>query len=123
MTVLNTTTLNTLKSQLIPQWPHLADFQEKDREYKAKQKRDYDERHRTRPLDPLLPDAPVWIRTENNQTTGHIRSQANTPRSYNVTTSDGQELRRTRQHLTPRSPVQTRSRSGIPLRPPDRLSM
>ena len=86
------------KSQLIRQWPYLADFQEKDREYKAKQKRDYNERHRTRPLDPLLPDAPVWIRTENNQTIGHIRSQANTPRSYNVATC--RELRRTRQHLS-----------------------
>ena len=33
------TDIPTPKSQLIPQWPHLADFQEKDREYKAKQKK------------------------------------------------------------------------------------
>ena len=33
------TDIPTSKSQLIPQWSYLADFQEKDREYKAKQKR------------------------------------------------------------------------------------
>ena len=59
------TDIPTSKSQLISQWSYLADFQEKDREYKVKQK-DYDKRHRTRPLDPLLPDAPVWIRNEND---------------------------------------------------------
>lgn len=54
------TDIPTPKNQLIPQWPYLADFREKNKEYKAKQKRDYDERHRTRPLDPLLADTPVW---------------------------------------------------------------
>ena len=68
----------------------------KDKEYKDKQKKDYDERHRARPLDPLLPDTPVWIRTEQNQTTGQIRSSAVALRSYIVTMSDGRELRRTR---------------------------
>ena len=117
------TDIPTLKNELIPQWSYLSDFRERDKEYKAKQKRDYDDRHRTRPLDPLLPDTPVYIRTGDNQITGQIRSHASTPRSYLVTTSDGRELRRSRQHLTPRSPVQTRTRSGIPLRQPDRLSL
>ena len=58
------------KNQLIPQWPYLQEFREKDDEYKAKQRRDYNDRHRVRPLDPLHPDTPVWIRTEQNQTTG-----------------------------------------------------
>ena len=34
------------------------------------------DRHRVRPLDPLLPDTPVWIRTEQSETTGHIQSPA-----------------------------------------------
>ena len=106
------------KNQLIPQWPYLQEFREKDDEYKAKQRRDYNDRHRVRPLDPLLLDTPVWIRTEQNQTTGHIHSPANTPRSYIVTTTDGQELR-TQKHLTPRSPVQTCSHSGVLVRPPN----
>ena len=117
------TDIPTPKTQLIPQWSYIQEFQEKDSEYKAKQRRDYNERHRVRPLDPLLPDTPVWIRTDQSQTTGHIHSPTNTPRSYIVTTTDGRELRRTRQHLAPRSPVQTRSRSGVPVRPPDRLTL
>ena len=117
------TDIPTLKKELIPQWSYISDFRERDKEYKAKQKRDYDDRHRTRPLDPLLPDTPVYIRTGNDQTTGQIRSHANTPRSYLVTTSNGRELRRSRQHLTPRSPVQTRTRSGVTLRQPDQLKL
>ena len=117
------TDIPTPNNHLIPKWPYLDNFQQKDKEYKEKQKRDYDERHRTRPLDPLDPDAHVWIRTGHNQTTGQISSPAATPRSYIVTTSDGREFRRTRSHLTPRSPVQTRSRSGITVRPPNRLTL
>ena len=109
----------TSKNQLIPHWSYLQEFREKDSEYKAKQRREYNDRHRVRLLDPLLLDTLVWIRTEWSQTNGHIQSPANTPRSYIVTTTDGQELKRTRQHLTPRSPVQTRSHSGVSVRPPD----
>ena len=115
------TDIPTSKNQLIPQWSYLHEFREKDCEYKAKQRRDYNDRHRVRPLDPLLPDTPVWIRIEWSQTTGHIQYPANTPRSYIVTTTDGQELRRTQLHLTPRSPIQTRSCSEASVRPPDQL--
>ena len=87
------TDIPTPKTQLIPQWSYIQEFQEKDSEYKAKQRRDYNDRHRVRPLDPLLPDTPVWIRTEQSQTMGHIHSPANTSRSYIVTTMDSRELR------------------------------
>ena len=50
------TDILTPKNQLIPQWSYLQEFQEKDSEYKAKQRRDYNDRHRVRPLDPLLLD-------------------------------------------------------------------
>ena len=116
------TEIPTPKNQLIPQWSYLQEFQE-DSEYKAKQRRDYNDRCRVRPLDPLFPDTPVWIRAEQSQTTGHIQSPENTPRSYIVTTTNGQELRRTRQQLTPRSPLETLSRSGVSVRPPDRLTL
>ena len=117
------TDILTPNNHLIPKWSYLDNFRQKDKEYKEKQKRDYDKRYRTRPLDPLDSDAHVWIRTGHNQTTGQISSPAATPRSYIVTTSDGREFRRTRSHLTPRSPVQTRSHSGITVRPPDRLTL
>ena len=96
-------------------------FREKDKEYKKAQKQIYDQQYKTRPLDPLLPEAPVLIRTGDDEPVpGCIVSPAETPRSYIVSTPDG-ELRRTRYHLTERSPVMIRSRSGVTLRPPDRL--
>ena len=113
------TDIPTPKNQLIPQWSYLQKFQEKDSGYKAKQRRDYSDKHRVRPQDSHLPDTSVWIRTERSQTTGHIQSSANTPRSYIVTTTDGQQLRRTQQRLTPRSPVPTHSCSEVSVRPPD----
>ena len=61
------TDIPTSKNQLIPQWSYLHKFREKDCEYKARQRRDYNDRHRVRPLDPLLPDTPVWIRIEWSQ--------------------------------------------------------
>ena len=117
------TAITTPKNQLIPQWSYLQEFREKDNEYKAKQRRDYNDKHRIRPQDPLLPDTSVWIKRNGAQATGHIQSSANTPRSYIVTTTDGQELRRTRQCLTPRSPIQTHSQSGVSGRPPDQLTL
>ena len=53
------TDIPTPKNQLIPQWSYLQEFRVKDSKYKAKQRRDYNDRHRVRPLDPLLPDTPV----------------------------------------------------------------
>ena len=44
-----------MKELLIPNWSHLIDFAEKDRRYKEKQKKDFDRRHRARPL-PVLPE-------------------------------------------------------------------
>ena len=89
------TAITTPKNQLISQWSCLQEFREKDNEYKAKQRRDYNDKHRIRPQDPLPPDTSVWIKKNGAQATGHIQSSANTPRSYIVTTTDGQELRRT----------------------------
>ena len=96
-------------------------FREKDKEYKKAQKHTYDQQHKSRPLDPLLPDSPVWIRSgDDHSVPGHIVSPAETPRSCIMATPDG-ELRRTHYHLTQRSPVMTRSHSGVAPRPPDRL--
>ena len=116
-----TTDVPVPKSALTPQWPFMDFFREKDKEYKKAQKQTYDQQHKSRPLDPLPADSPVWIRTgDDHPVPGHIISPAETPRSYIVATPGG-ELRRTRYHLTERSPVITRSRSGVALRPPDRL--
>ena len=86
---------------LSPQWHFLPDFQQKDKEYKEKQKEIYDLQHHARSADILPKDSPVWVRTENTQVPGRVISTATTPRSYAVTTSSG-IIRRNRQHLNPR---------------------
>lgn len=128
----------------LPDWPFLSEFRKRDMEYKRKQKENYDEHHWTRSLDPLPTDSTVWVRTGNTQIPGTVTATAGTPRSYLIDTPTGQ-LRRNRSHLSHRtvneettttesnnpvsshdinlSPVMTRSRAGIQLKPPDRLTL
>ena len=107
------------KTLLTPQWSYLPEFRESTR---LNRSRTMTSAIEPRTLDPLFPDTPVWITTGNDRTPGQIRSPAATPRSYIVSTPSG-ELRRTRRHVTPRSPVMTHSRSGIAVRPPDRMML
>lgn len=128
-----------LKKQLVPCWPHVMNFRSLDQKFKASQKRNYDDRHRVREL-PSLPDKlPVWVESQGKQVPGQITQQAATPRSYLVETPSG-EVRRNRSHLRvrtentapdsnrsdnsaePTNTIQTRSRTGTAIHPPDRLS-
>ena len=68
-------------SQLTPQWHFLPDFKQKDKDFKEKQKKNYDRQHRVRPADTLPDNSSVWVRTGNNQTPGRVVSNAGTPRS------------------------------------------
>jgi len=68
-------------SQLTPQWHFLPDFKQKDKDFKTKQKKNYDRKHRARSVDTLPDNTPVWVRTGNNQTPGRVMSNASTPRS------------------------------------------
>ena len=126
----------------IPDWQFLSEFRMKDEEYKKKQKESYDEHHRVRSLDPLPNNSTIWIRTNNTLTPGIVTATANTPRSYMISTPVVQ-LRRNRSHLSNRtvtsedattveqgpaklhnrSPVMTRSRAGVQLKPPERLAL
>ena len=85
---------------LTPNWKYLKDFRKCDEEFKGKQKRNYDTRHRVRQLPSLPQGTEVWVTTGNRQTRGHVTSSSNSPRSYIVNTADGQ-LRRNTQHLRP----------------------
>ena len=123
------------KELLIPNWPHLTDFADKGRLYKEKQKKDFDRCHRARTL-PLLPtDSEVWV---NTQVSGHVVSPAATLRSYIIDVPTG-HVRRNRANIIPQptatsnnseppssdamnNRVVTRSRSGVLMRPPDRLT-
>ena len=82
----------------------------------------------------------MWSKTADSQTEGKVITATNAPRCYIVETPTG-DVRRNRLHLKPipeqkqgeeegdtttddpcqRSPIQTRSRSGITLMPPERL--
>ena len=128
-----------VSKNFVPQWPYLQSFTNKDKEFKAQQKLNYDRRHRTKSLPQFPDDTPVWVRTNDNQIPGRITSASSTPRSYIVSTPSGQ-VRRNRLHLAPRIPestvqptnediattpqsnVTTRLRSGTAIRPPERLT-
>lgn len=123
-----------------PQWSYLADFRKSNKQYKLRQKADYDSRHRTRPLPEIPDNTEVWVTTNGHHSPGRIVSPADAPRSYIVETPSGQ-LRRNRAHLTPipsaqstahtssndsatpanQSPIQTRSRTGTAITAPNRL--
>ena len=132
---------------LIPKWPYLEKFEEQDRQYKRKQKRNYDKRHRVRTLADIPNDQPVWIDTDGRQQQGRTVTNTKAPRSYLVDVPS-ERVRRNRQQLIPipensstlqslqstpsttrtgscvtrTSPVRTRSQTSTRITPPDRLT-
>ena len=132
------------KDKLTPRWPYLVDFRREDAKFKRKQKKNFDKRHRTRPLPELPVYTEVWTTTNRQPTEGIVATHPITPRSYTVSTSCG-TVRWNRSQLnvipqpnlqekpTPpqdpptqertltRSPIQTRSQTGTPIVRPQRL--
>ena len=131
-------------SMLVPQWSYLQKFKESEKQYKAKQKENFDNKHRVKELPPISNDTEVWITTEKEPVPGVVVSPADRPRSYVVETPTGQiERNRSQLRVVPErsensetseqdnapqeseSPlpkqIMTRSKTGIPLRPPERL--
>ena len=70
-----------IKKYLTPDWPHLKDFREKDKQHKLQQKRNYDQRHHTHTAIELPEGTPVWVSTQGNQSPGTVSQQLETPRS------------------------------------------
>ena len=72
-------------SHLTSQWDFLPDFQQKDKEFKEKQKRNYDHQHHVRPTDTLVDDGVITNYNKKsgiqypNQTPGRVVSNAGTP--------------------------------------------
>ena len=52
-----------------------------------------------KPLPELNPGDQIRVRNENLWEPGMVQSKADTPRSYNISTDRGQQLRRNRRHL------------------------
>ena len=120
---------------LVPSWPNLTEFRKVDEQYKKKQKSQYDKRHRARELPEFNDNTDVFITDGRNPTVPGRVIRSSGTRSYIVETPTGTS-RRNRCHLhqrpsdtsdiarpiEPRSPVQTRSKTGTVLRPPNRLT-
>ena len=79
------------KQSLTPRWPYLENFQKEDREFK--QKKNFDERHRTRPLPELPAGIEVWTTTDKQPSMGiatpHPTAQDRTPSPWPVERSGG----------------------------------
>ena len=137
-------TLPQVLHNLIPKWQYLKKFEEQDRQYKRKQKRNYDKRHRVRSLADIPDDQPVWVDTDGQQQQGRTVTNTEALRSYLVGVPSGR-VRRNRQQLIPipenssnlqstpsttrtgscvtrTDPVRTRSQTGTRITPPDRLT-
>ena len=135
------TRIPQLPEQLTPTWSYMDEFRKQNQKFKAKQKRDYDKRHRTKESDAIPDGSTVWITSEGERAEGTVISPADSPRSYLVDTPAG-TLRRNRQHLNvaPWQPdeltetqpeieqntestrrIMTRSQTGTELKPPERL--
>ena len=127
-----------LKEQLVPSWPYLEEFRKQNDKFKAKQKRDYDKRHRVKDLDSLPNETNVWITSDGERSEGTVLGPDDSPRSYLVSTSTG-TMRRNRHHLNVVPPpaiesrdddvepspepsrIVTRSQTGTVVKPPERI--
>ena len=135
------TRIPQLPEHLTPTWSYMDEFRKQNQKFKAKQKRDYDKRHRTKESDAIPDGSTVWITSEGERAEGTVISPADSPRSYLVDTPNG-TLRRNRQHLNvaPSQPsghtetqheteqntkstrqIVTRSQTGTEVKPPERL--
>ena len=93
------TTLPTIPSKLIPQWPELAKLRETEEKIKSKQVVQYNQRHAAKELGDLLPGDRVYVpdRRENAVVVGKTPE----PRSYLIETDSNAAVRRNRRQLTP----------------------
>ena len=82
--------------QLQPKVPNLSTLQEKNQKITRRQKHNFDSRHNAWSLIPLNSGDDVWLPKE--ETTAIVQSSAGS-RSYNVTTSNGNTIRRNKKHL------------------------
>ena len=81
--------LPLVKTSLIPEWPYLNKFRSHNEQFKLRQKRDYDDRHRVQPLPEISNNTDVWVTTDGKARPGQVVSPAGAPRSYVVDTSAG----------------------------------
>ena len=84
-------------TQLQPAVPDYSRLQEREEAMREKQTDNFNSRHRSRELTPLLPGETVWVTDQQTQATV---VELSLPRSYQIQTSSG-VLRRNCRHLNP----------------------
>ena len=77
-------TIPTMPSHLKPQLPKQDSFKEKEEAYRLKQKKNFDDRHRTQTLTLLQPEAIVYV--TDMDCTGTVTRPSKKPTSYLVNT-------------------------------------
>ena len=94
-------TIPSLPGTLSPRTISRDDIQERNEALKRHQKQNYDRHHGVHPLPELQPGDPVLIKCEGEKgwkQPATVRGMC-APRSYNVETATGGNLRRNRKHL------------------------
>ena len=76
------TTLPVLSSQLEPSTPDCGQLLQKESEYRARQKQNYDSHHHSRELIHLLPGDTVYISDGNISTKGQVASATSSPKIF-----------------------------------------
>ena len=92
------TTLPQSTKQLSPSWPYLPEFRRLNKQFKQRQKENFDHRHGTIEQPDIPSGSEVVITTDNEPVEGSVVRPAGTPRSYIVKTPSG-EVRRNRSQL------------------------
>ena len=111
------TTLPVPAELLRPVVPDIDEHLEYLRQRRDRAKADYDRRHRAKDLSPLSPGDRVYI--PDMRVHGHVVQERGEPRSYDVATDNGGNLRRNRRDLI-LLPAGTTEREDVsPLLPDD----
>ena len=93
------TTLPTIPSKLIPQWPELAKLCETEEKIRSKQVVQYNQRHAAKELSDLLTGDRVYV--PDCRENAVVVSKTPEPRSYLIETNSNAAVRRNRGQLTP----------------------
>ena len=105
------TTVPQTTKYLTPDWHYLPEFRRKNTEFKSKQKANYDSRHGVKESPTIPDDTEVWITTGSEPVRGTVTARAEQPRSYQVETPTGGNVRRNRSQLTVVPPDETSQES------------
>lgn len=90
------TTVPITRGQREPGVPDMALVRSRDQSLKERQKQNFDKRHRSATLPSLAPGDTVWVPGRDSEA---VVGEEVAPRSYNVTTASGAQVRRNRRDL------------------------